>query len=131
MSQWTMCRVVDALGILSCPLQRTHWACSVVSYNGRTGHAQLSLTTDALGMLSCSSQCFFFPVVHYTWGVHYTEFLEYCMILLIDSHFLPQTTRINHGTALDPDFKAALQILKFPFLHILNWADKVSAATPL
>lgn len=40
--------------------------------------------------------------------------------------FSPQTSQINSGTSVDPNFDPLRQILKFPFLHLLDNGERVS-----
>lgn len=47
------------------------------------------------------------------------------MFILLQQTNLFQTTQINHGTTLEPNFTAAIQILKFPFQFLMNKNEKV------
>ena len=44
------------------------------------------------------------------------------------SQFLysPQTSQVNNGTSVEPNFDPLRQILKFPFLHLLDNGERVS-----
>ena len=53
----------------------------------------------------------------------YTHYFTNNMYYLF---FIPQTSQVNQGSVLSPDFSAALSILKLPFLHMFTNVDKVS-----
>ena len=54
----------------------------------------------------------------------YSELASLCKFQLI--LYSPQTSQVNNGTSMEPNFDPLRQILKFPFLHLLDNGERVS-----